>query len=86
MNGDLSMKIRLPIAAIQHREHPSTLVAAMCQHLDHAMVPLATASLVLGVIAVFLQTSRTANYLMATGLLLHLAVWFADWWQAARQK
>jgi mannose/fructose/N-acetylgalactosamine-specific phosphotransferase system component IID len=85
MNGDVSMKIRIP-SGFQHSHDSAALVAALCQHLDHIMPPVATACLTLGVVAVILQTSRMADYLMATGLLLHLGVWFADWLKAVRHK
>jgi len=59
-------------------------VAAICQQLDHAVAPAATASLVFGLIAALLQISRTADYLMATGLLLHWIGWFANWLESPR--
>jgi hypothetical protein len=60
-------------------------VAAICQQLDRAVAPAATGSLVLGLVAALLQIGRTADYLVATGLLLHLIDWFAAWLESVRQ-
>jgi hypothetical protein len=60
-------------------------VAAICQQLDNAVAPAATGSLVLGVVAALLQISLTADYMVATGLLLHLVEWFANWLESVRQ-
>jgi hypothetical protein len=41
---------------------------------------------VLGLAAAVLQCSRKVNYLLATGLLFHLTIWFADWLGTARHR
>jgi hypothetical protein len=71
------------------RFHPNNAafegwIASICHRFDDAIAPLATAFLVLGLIAAFLQITRPADYLMATGLLFHLTIWFAGWLRSAK--
>jgi hypothetical protein len=61
-------------------------IASICHQFDHAIAPLATAFLVLGLVAAFLQITRGANYLMATGLLFHIIIWFAGWLRSVKPK
>jgi hypothetical protein len=60
-------------------------VATICQQLDNAVAPAATGSLVLGLVAALLQITRPADYLMATGLLLHSIGWFVNWLESVRR-
>lgn len=59
--------------------------ASVCHHLDHAIAPLGTISLVLGLAALALGIGDLSNYLMATGLLFHLTIWFASWLVSVRR-
>lgn len=56
----------------------------VCERLDRSVPGLRTAFLVAGVLAAAARTGRSADFLIAAGLLFHFAIWFEDWWIAQR--
>jgi hypothetical protein len=73
------MRLRLNARRSFQYQARDSWAAAFCHQLDRAISPVGTASLILGLIAAAAEISVAANYLMATGLLFHLTVWFAGW-------
>jgi hypothetical protein len=80
------MKLRLHARRSFQYQSRDRWAAAFCHHLDRAVSPIGTASLILGLFAAALDISSAANYLMATGLLFHLAVWFAGWLESVTRQ
>lgn len=72
------MKLRLPARSFQYQPTESW-AKRICWRLEHAIGPIGTVCLGLGVLAVFLRLTEAASYLVATGLLFHLVVWFSGW-------
>jgi hypothetical protein len=79
------MKTRFHAPFFRHGPARDSWTMTVCHHLDHAIAPLGTVSLVLGLAAAALGLSALSNYLMATGLLFHLTVWFARWLESVRR-
>jgi hypothetical protein len=78
------MKLRLP------KRHSAADVEAMlvhfCESLDRSLPMLRTFFIVTGVIAAAARTGIFSDFLFATGLLLHLAIWFEQWWIQKRTR
>jgi hypothetical protein len=60
------------------------LLGQLCEGLDRSVPGLRTTFLIAGVVAAAAQTGQSADFLFATGLLFHGAIWFEDWWIAQR--
>jgi hypothetical protein len=72
------MKLRLHTRFFQYQSRESWLKVCGTQ-LDRAMAPIGTSCVVLGLVAAFLGFNKSADYLIAAGLLLHLVIWFDGW-------
>jgi hypothetical protein len=79
------MKIRIPK---RQSGTPSAevILAQWCEAFDHSIPRLRTALIIAGVIAAALQTGRLADFLFVTGLLVHWAIWFENWWRSLRSR
>jgi hypothetical protein len=79
----MKLKIRKRHAGIP--DAPAVLIH-FCDMLDGTIPRLRTWWLVAGIIAAALRTGELADYLFVTGLLMHMAIWFENWWQADRSR
>jgi hypothetical protein len=74
---------------IANRRRPSRIeliLVALCDMADHNISGLRTVFLIAGVWAAGAHRGRVADYLFATGLVLHIAIWFQAWWLARRER
>jgi hypothetical protein len=71
------MKLRLPKRQ-PGQPGAEALLAHVCDEFDR--------SIVAGLIAAAARMGATADFLFATGLLLHLAICFEGWWITKRTR
>jgi hypothetical protein len=62
----------------------STVLARLCDIVDHNLPGLRTACIAAGVVGAGWHFGRSADLLFATGLLFHIAIWFEHWWLEQR--
>lgn len=76
------MKAKLSARFLHYPQNAQAWAAGLCR-LAHATIePVATCSLLLGVLAAANDYWGGANFLIAAGLLLNFSVWFERWWSA----
>jgi hypothetical protein len=76
------MKLRMPKRPLHTSGEATVTAPHYCERIDQLIPALRTLLLVAGVLAAALKAGIVADYLFASGLLLHWAIWFQQWWGA----
>jgi hypothetical protein len=80
---EADMKNKFQIRTLQYHAAGNARGNASNRHLSDLIRPIGTAGVVIGALAAVLHQDEIANYLVATGLLFHLTIWFESWWSTA---
>jgi hypothetical protein len=77
------MKLRLPKRQ-SGTPGVEVLLVHFCEALDRIIPTLRTIFMIAGLIAAAARVGLVSDFLFATGLLLHFAISFENWWIAKR--
>lgn len=79
------MKLRLPKRQ-SGTPGVEVFLVHFCETLDRMVPALRTVFMIAGLIAAAARIGAAADFLFATGLLLHFAISFENWWIAKRTR
>ena len=65
---------------------PGACLARACEALDRGIPALRTVLIIAGLVALAAHAGKSADFLFVAGLMLHLAIWFEQWWMTPRTR
>lgn len=63
-----------------------SILAQCCEAVDRSIPVLRTVFILAGLALAAVRGGRLADYLFATGLLLHFSISFEHWWKTKRTR
>ena len=77
----MKMRVKLQNHPINFRSILSEEIKTCGTILDRSIKPIGTAVLLSSIGTAAIGLFPLSEYLVATGVLLHIVPWFADWWE-----
>lgn len=69
-----------------NKDLSSAFVLGCIRSLDRSLPAFRTILLATGIVGAALDVDLVADYMFATGLLVHFTIWFEGWWMARHMR